>query len=122
MQKTTKIGHILHGHGARSHLGTLYLHQMVHDMFEQLLVSYLEALSCLLNPLFCVRAYKIGYNWLHSATIRHNLAMCVTAEAEPCLKVCFAWLVAAHGTQLNKDTVPVFNFRHMYTIDCFLAL
>ena len=30
--------------------------------------------------------------------------------------------VGAHGVQWNKDTVPVFYFRHMYRLDCLPAM
>ena len=91
-------------------------------MFEQLFATYLEALRRLLNPFCYLRAYKIGYNWLQSATICHKLVLCASREAQPFLGICFASFLGAHGLQLNKDTVPVFSFRHMYTLDCFPAL
>ena len=70
-QGTSQIDHSMHGHGAPSHLGTLFLHQRVHNMFEQLFATYLEAVQRLLDSFCYLRAYKIGYSWPISAGIQH---------------------------------------------------
>ena len=112
----------MHGQGASSHLSTLCLTQRVHIKVQQLLATFLEAWRRLPNPFCYLRPQKIGYNWLQSTTIRHSLVFCASREAQPCLNVCFACLLGAHGSHLNEDTVPAFNLSHIYTLDCSPAL
>ena len=109
MQKTIKIGHVMHGHGAHLHLSTLCLHRRVHNMFEQLFATYFEALRRLVNRLCYLRAYKIGYNWLQSATIGLFLVLCASREAQPCLNISSVCLLGAHGSHLNKNLVLAFK-------------
>ena len=83
VKKKQKFGHFMHGPGALSHLCTPLLHQTMHNMFDQFFASYFQALQRLLNRISYLRAYKIGYNWPQSATVRHNLVLCAPREAQP---------------------------------------